>query len=107
MLTSVFISAEDTTSQSENRKKSAKKDFEIDFDDDIDFHVYFRKTKVCAGFFCLFDCFAFRAAPVACGGSQARGRIGATAASLHHSLCHVGSEPHLQPTPQLKATPDP
>ena len=54
MLTSVFISAEDTTSQSENRKKSAKKDFEIDFDDDIDFHVYFRKTKVCAGFFCLF-----------------------------------------------------
>uniref|UniRef100_A0A8D1E781 Condensin complex subunit 2 n=3 Tax=Sus scrofa TaxID=9823 RepID=A0A8D1E781_PIG len=36
---------QDTTSQSENRKKSAKKDFEIDFDDDIDFHVYFRKTK--------------------------------------------------------------
>ena len=50
MLTSVFISAEDTTSQSENRNKSTKKDFEIDFDDDIDFDVYFRKTKVCAGF---------------------------------------------------------
>nr|XP_058934468.1 condensin complex subunit 2 isoform X2 [Kogia breviceps] len=36
---------QDTTSQSENRKKSTKKDFEIDFDDDIDFDVYFRKTK--------------------------------------------------------------
>ena len=31
-------------------------------------------------FFCL-----FRAAPAAYGGSQARGQIGAVAASLHHS----------------------
>ena len=45
----------------------------------------------------------FRAAPVAHGGSQARGRIGATAASLHHSHSNVASE--LQPTPQLTATP--
>ncbi|XP_067560391.1 condensin complex subunit 2 isoform X1 [Pseudorca crassidens] len=36
---------QDTTSHSENRKKTTKKDFEIDFDDDIDFDVYFRKTK--------------------------------------------------------------
>ncbi|XP_006166621.1 condensin complex subunit 2 [Tupaia chinensis] len=36
---------QDTTSQSEHKKKSAKKDFEIDFDDDIDFDVYFQKTK--------------------------------------------------------------
>ena len=33
-------------------------------------------------FFCLF---VFRATPVAYGGSQSRGRIGATAAGLHHS----------------------
>ncbi|XP_057599690.1 condensin complex subunit 2 isoform X2 [Hippopotamus amphibius kiboko] len=36
---------QDTTSPSENRKRSTKKNFEIDFDDDIDFKVYFRKTK--------------------------------------------------------------
>ena len=29
------------------------------------------------------------------GGSQARGRIGATAASLHHIHSNIGSEPHL------------
>ena len=43
------------------------------------------------------------AAPAAYGGSQARGWIGATAASLRHS--NAGSEPHLQPTLQLAATP--
>ena len=41
-------------------------------------------------FFCL-----FRAAPVAYGSSQARGQIGAAAASLHHSHSNEGSEPHL------------
>ena len=40
-------------------------------------------------------------------GSQARGRIEAAAASLHHSHSHAGSEPCLQPLPQLKATSDP
>ena len=44
--------------------------------------------------------FLFRASPAAYGSSQARGQIGATAASLHHS--HI-----LQTTPQLTATPDP
>ena len=48
-----------------------------------------------------------RAAPEAYGGSQARGPIGARAASLRHSHSHVGSELHLRPTPQLMATPDP
>ena len=28
------------------------------------------------------------------GGSQARGRIGAATADLHHSYSNVGSEPH-------------
>ena len=50
----------------------------------------------------------FRATSTTCGGSQAsRGRIGATAASLHHSHSHNRSELHLQPTPQLTAMPDP
>ena len=42
---------------------------------------------------------------MAYGGFQAKGLIGATAAGLCHS--NVGSEPHLQPIPQLTATPDP
>ena len=53
-------------------------------------------------FFCL-----FRAATMAYGGSQARGRIGAVATGLHQSHKNVGSEPRLRPTPQLTATPDP
>ena len=40
--------------------------------------------------------FLFKAAPVASGSSQARGRIGAAAASLHHSHSNAGSEWHLQ-----------
>ena len=52
--------------------------------------------------FCL-----FRATPGAYGGSQARGRIGAVAASLHYSHNNTESEPCLQITPQLTATPDP
>ena len=49
----------------------------------------------------------FRAAPAAYGSSQARGQIGATAAGLHHSHGNMGSEPRLQPTPQLSAMLDP
>ena len=45
--------------------------------------------------FCL-----FRAAPAAYGGSQARGRIRAVAASLLQNYSNVRSEPHLWPTPQ-------
>ena len=55
-------------------------------------------------FFCLYD--FSRAAPTACGGSQARGLIGAIAAGLRQSHSNVGSELRLQPTPQLTATPD-
>ena len=46
-------------------------------------------------------------APEAYGGSQARGPIGAIAASLHDSHDNVGSEPSLCPTPHLMAMPDP
>ena len=58
----------------------------------------------------LFFVFCFglsRAAPAAYGGSQARGQIGAVAASIHHSHSNARSEPRLRPTPQLPATPDP
>ena len=48
----------------------------------------------------------FRAGP-AYGSSQARVRIGATAASLLPSHSKAGSELCLQPTPKLTATPDP
>ena len=51
--------------------------------------------------------FLFRAAPVAHGGSQARGWIGAAAACLHHSHSNMSSERRLRPTPQLTATLDP
>ena len=46
------------------------------------------------------------AAPAAYGGSQARGRIRAVATGLRQSRSNTGSEPSLQPTPQLTAMPD-
>ena len=51
--------------------------------------------------------FLFRTTAVGYGRSQARGQIGAVAASLHHSHSNMGSKPNLWPTPQLIATPDP
>ena len=54
----------------------------------------------------FFSCF-FRVAPVSCGVSQARGRIGATAASLHQSHSNTRPKLHLRPTPQLTAMQDP
>ena len=48
-----------------------------------------------------------RATPAAHGGSQARGPIGAAAAGLPPGPSNTGSEPHLQPTPQLTAMLDP
>ena len=49
----------------------------------------------------------FRAALIAYGSSHSRGRIGAVATGLHHNHSNAGSEPCLQPTPQLTAMPDP
>ena len=59
------------------------------------------------GFLIFFFFFLFRAAPMAGGGSQARGRIGAVATGRHQSHSNAGSEPRLLPTPQLKATSGP
>ena len=58
-------------------------------------------------FFFFFVFYLFRAALEAHGGSQAEGLVGAATASLHHSHSNTESEPHLRPTPQLMATPDP
>ena len=44
---------------------------------------------------------------MAYGSSQTRGHIRATAAGLQHSHSNARSEPHLRPTPQLTAMPDP
>ena len=62
----------------------------------------------CCFFVCFFVfCFAISwAAPVAYGGSQARGLTGAVATGLHQSHSNAGSKPRLQPTPQFTATPD-
>ena len=49
--------------------------------------------------FCFFGLFAISyVAPMAHGGSQARGRIRAVATSPHHSHSNSGSEMCLQPT---------
>ena len=55
-------------------------------------------------FFCLFA--ISWAAPAAYGGSQAKGPIGTVATGLCQSHSNSGSEPRLQPTPQLTATLD-
>ena len=60
----------------------------------------------CFVLFCFVFC-PFRAISEAYGGSQARGRNGAVAASLRQSHSNAGLEPHLQPTPQLMAVLDP
>ena len=65
-------------------------------------HVWMMQRNFFFFVFCL-----FRAAPVAYGGSQARGLIRAVAAGLCQRHSNSGSEPSLQPTPQLMATPDP
>ena len=64
---------------------------------------FLRKT-----FFFFFCLFAFpRSTPATYGGSQASGLIRAVAAGPHQSHSNARSEPRLQPTAQLRATPDP
>ena len=58
------------------------------------------------GFFFFFFCL-LSATPMACGDSQARGRIVTAAASLSHSHSNTGFEPFLRTTSQLTATSDP
>ena len=54
-------------------------------------------------YFIYFILLLFTATPMAHDGSQARSLIKAIAACLHHSHSNAGSEPRLQPPPQLTA----
>ena len=66
------------------------------------------KKEILINFFFWGDFLSFLGPPpVACGGSQARGLIGAVTTGLRQSHSKVRSEPRLQPTPQLRATLDP
>ena len=59
-------------------------------------------------FFFGFWLFAFsRASPMQYRGSQTRGLIGSIITGLCQRHRNTWSKPHLQPTPQLTATPDP
>ena len=70
-------------------------------------HVFFKSTYL--NFILCIYFFLFRVVPVAYGSSEAKGLIRATAAGLHHShshshsYSHLGSKPHLRPTPQFTA----
>ena len=66
-----------------------------------------KKKKRTTPLFFFFSFCLFRDSPKAYGVSQARGLIGAVATSLHHSHSNAGSQPRLQPIPQLMAMPDP
>ena len=71
-------------------------------------HVWdkFHLVMLCIFFFFFFFLATSWAIPAACGSSQARGRTGAVATRPRQSHSNEGSEPRLQPTPQLTATPD-
>ena len=63
------------------------------------------RSYLCNDFFLPF--FFIRAAAMAYGNSQARVRISAAAAGLHHNQSNARSELQLQSTLQLMAVPDP
>ena len=73
----------------------------------VDGRFLYFEDGICLFYFIIFYCLLFRATSTAYGGSQARSQIGATAAGLCHSHNNAGSEPCLQPTPQLMAMLDP
>ena len=67
----------------------------------------FKSFNETLGIYLFFSFFVSWAAPVAYESSQAWDQIGAAAAGLCHNHSNAISEPHLQPTSQLMATPDP
>ena len=68
-------------------------------------HKWEKQNQKLVLFFFLY--LLFRAASMAYGSSQARGRIRAVAAGLHHSHSNIISELSLQSIPQLMAMQDP
>ena len=79
----------------EKIRRSTLESWQVIQEDNQSFHYLFI-------YFC-----PFRATLAAYGGSQARGQIGAIATHLYHSHSNPRSQPHLQPTSQLTAIPDP
>ena len=83
----------------------------IEYKNTLKLHLVITKVRCLFLFLFYFICFCLsalsRAAPAAHGGSQARGQIKALATGLRQSHSNLGSEPRLQPTPQLTATLDP
>ena len=85
------------------------------FDEHLSSFIQFISDSIVMGilfffsFFFLFFFFVFsRASPIAFGGSQARGLIGAVVSGLHrsYSIQHRRIQLCLQPTPQFTATLD-
>ena len=64
-------------------------------------------ANICTPISFAYFFFFKRATLAAYGGSQPGGPIGATPAGLQHSYSNARSEPRLQRTSQLMATPDP
>ena len=58
-------------------------------------HVFFKKHNIYSRVLVVVFDFSLRAAPMAFGSSQARGRMGATGARLRHSHSNVASELRL------------
>ena len=77
----------------------------------LDFHLDFSSASL--AYFVLFFTiyiyffFLFRAVPVTYGSSQATGKIGAAAVSLHHSHSNDRFKLHLQPMLQPVTMMDP
>ena len=69
--------------------------------------MFFNNYRSRSLFIFLFCFLLFRATPMAYGISQARVQIEAVVTGQHPSHSNVGSEPHLQPTPQVVASVDP
>ena len=69
-------------------------------------HFFFLYIKGLNAEFLVFICLflLFRAIPTANGSSQAKGRIRATAAGLHHGHSNVGSQLHLEPAASVTYT---
>ena len=70
--------------------------------------IYTETTVIFYFILFIYCLFAFsKADSAAYGGSRAMGRIGAVAAGLRQSQSNAGSQPRLQPMPQLTAKLDP
>ena len=106
------IATTTTTTKEKRQKKKKKKKSEPNLEVTQSMSQFLLLMLCVLGSVCQEPSFSFSfffaiswAAPAQ--GSQAKGLIGAIATRLHQSHSNAGSEPCLQPTPQLTATLDP